>query len=61
MTDTIPWWQSRTIWGGVAAVVAPMIGLTDISAVTDTAMDVVGAIGGVVAIYGRAVATRSVR
>lgn len=60
MNDTMPWWQSRTIWGGLVATVAPLVGLADIGAATDVVTNVVAAIGGAVAIYGRMRATKTV-
>lgn len=62
MTDnSMPWWQSRTIWAGIVGTIAPMVGLTDIGPTVDVVTNVVSAVAGIVAIYGRTVATKTVR
>lgn len=40
MDDTKPWYLSRTVWGALVAI-------------ADTALQIVGAIGGLLALYGR--------
>lgn len=67
ITETIAWYQSKTVWGGVIAVgagIAGAFGYTvsadDQSAIIEIATAVAGALGGVIAIYGRVKATRQV-
>jgi hypothetical protein len=57
--DSKRWWQSKAIWGGVIAVV---------SAIGDAVMrgqlkpeDITGIAGGLLAIYGRAVAKTEIK
>lgn len=60
MTATKPWYLSRTIWASVVAVVtgaAGMMGLpvdaADGALITDTLLQGVSAIAGLIAILGR--------
>lgn len=65
-----PWYQSVTLWGGVAALVLPIISIAsggrlnfsadDAADITSVLAGLAGAIGGAVAIIGRVRATRSV-
>ena len=55
-----PWWQSRTIWGGLIAAIAGIIKIVakvDVTDLTTTITDnldaVFAVIGGIIAIYGR--------
>jgi hypothetical protein len=60
MTETKPWYQSRTIWaslitvatGLAGAVGLPVDGL-DNSSLTDTLLQLVTAVAGLVSIFGR--------
>ncbi|SMD10937.1 hypothetical protein [Rhizobium sp. RU36D] len=61
------WYQSKTIWGGLIAVLAAAARLAgleigaDIQAeLVDAAMTLAGAIGGLLAIYGRLAATKPI-
>lgn len=62
------WYRSRTLWGAVVAIVAPLIQLASGYAiddgqqqmVVDVIMAVAAAVGGVLAFYGRVKATRSI-
>ncbi len=62
------WWQSKTVWGGLVAVAAALtkasgaeISLADQSAITDALVNLMGAVGGLLAIYGRLAARTSIR
>lgn len=65
MQSTKPWYTSRTVWGALVAIGASVLGLweVDISQVeqaraTDAIVQVVGALGGAVALFGRLSAKR---
>ena len=54
------WYQSKTIWGGVAAIIAAILAVmgVDVSAADQVAIEqagiaIVGGFGGLVAVYGR--------
>lgn len=54
------WYQSKAVWGGIIALLAAIagafgfsVGAEDQSGLVDAALSVAGAIGGVLAIYGR--------
>lgn len=60
MTVSKPWYLSRTIWASIVAVLAGAASLTglpldglDNSALTDTLLQAIAAISGLVAIFGR--------
>jgi hypothetical protein len=60
MTETKPWYQSRTIWAslvtvgaGLAGVVGLQVDGLDNSTLTDTLLQLVTAISGLVSIFGR--------
>ncbi|QLF69878.1 hypothetical protein FE840_010205 [Peteryoungia desertarenae] len=68
MFDTKPWYQSKTVWGALIAIAAPladMAGLTVDEAMkgelADHLVSIAGAFGGMIALYGRVVATRPIR
>ena len=60
MTDSKPWYLSRTIWASLITIVTaaggilgvPVAGI-DNSALTDTLLQAITAISGLVAIFGR--------
>ncbi|WP_187970210.1 hypothetical protein [Aquibium microcysteis] len=64
MTEQKPWYLSRTVWASIVTIATtlggvlglPIAGL-DNSAATDTILQVAAAISGVVALWGRIVAT----
>ena len=67
MTETIKWWQSKTILGSVVAVlsgVGAIVGLNLDASLQSQLVDlIIGAgsvIGGVVAIYGRVTAKKTI-
>ena len=60
MDDTKPWYMSRTVWGSLVAIAASiggafgiMIAEVDQIEITDTILQIVGAVGGFLALYGR--------
>ena len=61
LTESKPWYQSKTIIGALVAVAASIAGATlDVnlgaetqSQVTDALLAIVGAVGGAIAVYGR--------
>lgn len=68
MDDIKKWYQSRTVWGGIVALIAAISGLLGIQvdAATHEMLIVslangAGAIGAVVAIVGRLAAQKTLR
>lgn len=62
MNETKPFWASTTFWGGLIAVLAGLSGLFGIDpANLPSADEVVGVIGGVLAIVGRFTAKTALR
>lgn len=60
MTLSKPWYLSRTIWASIITILTGTAGLTglpldglDNSALTDTLLQAISAISGLVAIFGR--------
>lgn len=60
MTDSKPWYLSRTIWASLITIVTAAAGILgvpvagiDNQALTDTLLQAVTAISGLVAIFGR--------
>ena len=60
MDDTKPWYLSRTVWGALVAIAASigavfgvMITEADQVEIADAALQIVGAVGGFLALYGR--------
>jgi hypothetical protein len=60
MTDTKPWYLSRTVWAAIVTILTAGLGLIglqvddlDQSALVDTLLQGVTAIAGIVALYGR--------
>ena len=60
MEDNKAWWQSKAVWGGLVAVGSAVAGAFGISVDGATQEEIVsyivvgaGAVGGLVAIYGR--------
>lgn len=68
MDDVKGFLQSKTIWGGVLAVAAPIaahvfhITITDLDTqqIAETISGIVAAVGGVIAIFGRIIATKQI-
>jgi hypothetical protein len=62
------WWMSRGVWGGVVAALAGLAGIwgysipaEDQARVVELIVAIVSAVGGVVAVVGRAMAKRPIR
>jgi hypothetical protein len=60
MTDTKPWYLSRTIWAAIVTIVTAMLGLFgvplegfDEAGFVDALLQAVAAVAGVVALMGR--------
>lgn len=60
MTDSKPWYLSRTIWASLITIVTATAGVVgvpvagiDNQALTDTLLQAITAISGLVAIFGR--------
>lgn len=67
MEDLKTWYQSRTIWGALVAILASLahaggfsLTATDQGQIADALVSLVGAAGGLVAIWGRVRATSKV-
>ena len=68
MDEQKSWWQSKTIWAGVIAIVEAIAGIFGISIndttqkeIVDYIMVVASAISGLLAIYGRVNANKLIR
>ncbi|WP_011580232.1 MULTISPECIES: hypothetical protein [Chelativorans] len=68
MTETKPWYLSRTIWASaitIAAALGSLLGLPveelDKQAVTETLLQAITAISGLFAIFGRLAANTRIR
>lgn len=68
MLDDKPWYQSKTVWGGLVALGAAIAGLGGLhvapatqDAVATALLDTAAAIGALVAIYGRLAADKTLR
>lgn len=68
MHDYKNWYQSKTVWGGLIAVAAPLLGVAgmplDVGSqgeLADILATLAGAIGGLVAIWGRLTANSTIR
>lgn len=60
MTDSKPWYLSRTIWASLITIVTAAAGIVgvpvagiDNQALTDTLLQAITAVSGLVAIFGR--------
>lgn len=67
MNQFKPWWTSTGVWGGAVAVAAPLLGivgfpLTPADMQSTASLLVTGAevVGGLLAVYGRVVATKKI-
>ncbi|MQB36137.1 hypothetical protein DXT97_04805 [Agrobacterium tumefaciens] len=68
MDSTKAWYQSRTIWGALVAVFAPLFSIAGLELpaglqgeLADGLVTVAGGIGGLIALYGRLSATSAIR
>lgn len=60
MTDEKLWYQSRAVWGAIAALVATLIrasghdpGIDGETAIANAALDIATGLGALAALYGR--------
>lgn len=60
MMTSKPWYLSRTIWASIVTILTGAAGLTglpldglDNAALTDTLLQAIGAVAGLIAIFGR--------
>ncbi len=67
MIDSKAWYQSKTVWGALIAVAASLLrlggvelGLDIQGELADAAVTLAGAIGGLLALYGRVSAQASI-
>lgn len=67
MIDSKAWYQSKTVWGALIAVAASLLrlggvelGLDIQGQLADAAVTLAGAIGGLLALYGRVSAQASI-
>lgn len=68
MEDNKKWWQSKTVWGGMVAVGAAVAGAFGLQVDGQTQNEIAeyitvgaGAIGGLLAIYGRLKADKGIK
>lgn len=68
MDEVKAWYHSRTVWGALLAVFAPVLQLIGIPIseemepeLVEGIVTIIGAIGGLVALYGRLFATSQLR
>ncbi|NTF06900.1 hypothetical protein G6L37_12085 [Agrobacterium rubi] len=67
--DTVKaWYQSKTVWGALIAVLAPLLQVVGLNLpagfegeLAEGLTTVAGGIGGLIALYGRLSATRVIR
>ena len=67
MEDNKSWWASKTVWGGVIALLAGILGLfgyqllpDDQTALVDGGVSLAALVGGLIAIWGRVKASKTV-
>jgi len=68
MLDLKNWYSSKTIWGAVISVVASVLhftgielGAADKSQLVDAIVNISGALGGLLAVYGRVTARAAIK
>ena len=67
MTDTKPWYLSRTVWASVVGIILSVAGLVGVGidainpeGLTDAFLQAAAAIAGIIAVIGRLAATRKI-
>ena len=67
MNEIKPWYQSKTIWGALVAVLASLLSAAGIdldaeaqNGLTTDILNLCGALGGLFALYGRLTANTSI-
>ncbi len=65
MTDSKPWYMSKTVWGALVAILASILhlggvelGVAEQGQLLDAVMGIVGSMGGLLAVYGRIMASQ---
>ncbi|MGA1801127.1 hypothetical protein [Rhizobium sp. HT1-10] len=68
MEDAKHWYYSKTIWGALLAVAASGLQMKGLqldaasqATIVDSAVSIAGAVGGLVAVYGRLTANRQIK
>ena len=68
MEDAKQWYYSKTIWGALLAVGSSLlqikglqIGAAEQSTIVDSAVSIAGAVGGLLAVYGRVTARAGIK
>lgn len=68
MGDLKNWYSSKTIWGAVVAILASAMHFTgvdiatgDRSLIVDAIVNIAGALGGLLAVYGRVTAKSAIK
>jgi uncharacterized membrane protein HdeD (DUF308 family) len=61
------WWESKAVWGGVVALIAGILGVFGVAVSTaeqgllvESLTGIAAAVGGLLAIYGRIKASKSI-
>lgn len=67
MEDVKQWYNSKTVWGALIAIVASVLqmkgidlGAADQSSIADALVSIAGAAGGLLAVYGRVTASAAI-
>lgn len=67
MPDTKTWYQSKAVWGAIAALLATLIRMTGhepgadaVQQITDAALSAATGLGALLALYGRISATHRI-
>ncbi|TCL76182.1 hypothetical protein [Rhizobium sp. BK251] len=67
MDESKDWYRSKTIWGALLAVGASLVQFTGVEVspgdqmvIADSAVSIAGAIGGLLAVYGRLTAKTAI-
>jgi hypothetical protein len=67
MLDMKPWYQSKTVWGALIAIAAPLLGRAGLEVggaeqaeIAEALTTLAGTVGGLLALYGRLTATKGV-
>ncbi|WP_160005486.1 hypothetical protein [Rhizobium sp. 18055] len=68
MVDLKNWYSSKTIWGALVAIIASAMHFTgvdivaaDRSQIVDAIVNIAGALGGLLAVYGRVTAKSAIK
>ncbi|SIQ49034.1 hypothetical protein SAMN05880561_103184 [Rhizobium sp. RU33A] len=67
MLEMKPWYQSKTVWGALIAIAAPLLGRAGLelggneqAEIAEALTTLAGTVGGLLALYGRLTATKGV-